>query len=61
MTQAEILQAQVMSNFFTRLINPWSIYTDGELIQLYRTATDTQDGKSIDAIRKELNRREREQ
>lgn len=60
MTHAQILQSQVMGEFFSRLINPWGIYTDGELMQLYRIAIDTQDGKSIEAIRKEMNRRSAE-
>ena len=56
MTQAQILQSQVMGEFFSRLINPWSIYTDKELMKLYHTAIDTQDSKNIAAIRKEMNR-----
>lgn len=61
MTQAQILQAQVMSNFFAQLINPWCIYSDAELMKLYRTAQDTQDGKNITAIRNEIYRRWREE
>ena len=60
MTQAQILQAQIMGDFFARLINPWSIYTDSELMSLYRTAIDTQDGRNIEAIRMELNKRNSE-
>lgn len=61
MTKAQILQAQVMSDFFARLMNPWCIYSDSELMKLYRTAQDNQDGRNITAIRNELNRRVREQ
>lgn len=57
---AQILQNQIMSDFFARLANPWSIYTDKELMKLYHTAIDTQDGKNITAIRLEMNRRNRE-
>lgn len=60
MTQAQILQAQIMGDFFSRLVG-WSFYTDQELMSLYRTAVDNQDGKNIQAIRNEMNRREREQ
>lgn len=61
MTQAQILQSQVMGDFFVRLVNPWVMYTDSELMKLYYIAIDTQDGKNIEAIRKEMNRRNREQ
>lgn len=60
MTQAQILQSQVMGEFFSRLINPWSIYTDKELMKLYHTAIDAQDSRNIEAIRKEINRRSAE-
>lgn len=61
MTNAQILQAKVMGDFFARLVNPWSIYTDKELMKLYHIAIETRDGKQIKAIRNEMNRREREQ
>ena len=57
---AQILQSQVMGEFFSRLINPWSIYTDKELMKLYHTAIDAQDSRNIEAIRKEMNRRSAE-
>ena len=61
MIQAQILQSQVMGDFFARLVNPWVMYTDSELMKIYHIAIDTQDGKNIEAIRKEMNRRNREQ
>lgn len=60
MTQAQILQAQIMSDFFSRLVNPFSIYTDKELMRLYHIAIETRDGKNIKAIRNEMSRRNRE-
>ena len=60
--QQILTQAQIMSNFFDWLTepNPLVNYTDKELMKLYHTAIDTQDGRNITAIRKEMNRRERE-
>ena len=60
MTQAQILQAQVMYNFFSRLINPWEAYTDAELKKLLWIAQEEHDGKKIAAIKFEMNRRVRE-
>lgn len=61
MTKAQILQAQVMYDFFTRLMNPWEAYTDSDLMKLLRCAQEEQDGRKIKAIQAELNRRNREQ
>jgi len=60
MTQAQILQAQVMYDFLSRLINPLESYTDQELVRLLWTAQEEQDGRKIKAIKDEMNRRNRE-
>ena len=60
MTQAQILQSQIMYDFFSRLVNPWEIYTDKELNKLLWIAQEEQDGKKIRAIKSEMNRRNRE-
>lgn len=54
MTQAEILQMQVMNRFFDRLYN----LTDSELMT--RRQMEMEMGHSIKAISSELNRRLRE-
>ena len=59
MTQAQILQAQMLGDFMQRL--SWTFCTNEELMQLYRTAVETHDGKNIEAIRKELNYRSKYQ
>ena len=61
MIQAQILQAQIMCDFFSRLINPWEMYTDKELNTLLWIAQEEQDGRKITAIKNEMNRRTREQ
>lgn len=63
MTNAQILQQSILYDFLCRLTdtNPLSVYTDSELMKLYRTAQDEQDGRKIKAIHAELNRRSREQ
>ena len=58
MTQAQILQAQIMSDFFEKL--SWALYSDQEIMKMYRIAVDTQDGKNIKALRNEMSRRNRE-
>ena len=57
MTQAQLLQLQVMSDFFNRLCN----LSDNELVIKKVEAQETQDGKRIKAINKEMNRRNFEQ
>ena len=60
MTDAQILQAEIMYDFFCRLTNPYDCYSDRDLMKLYRTAQETQDGKNIGAIKAEMSRRSRE-
>lgn len=57
---AQALQQEVMGNFFRRLINPWEIYSDNEIMKLYTIAVETRDGKNIKALKDEMNRRIRE-
>lgn len=63
MTQAQILQQTMLYDFLCRLAdgNPLGIYTDSELKRLEWIAIEENDGKKLDAIRREKNRREREQ
>ncbi len=42
-------------------MNKWEIYTDEELIKLFRDAVEMQDGKWINALKAEMNRRNREE
>jgi hypothetical protein len=60
MTEAQILQAQVMYNFLTRLANPLEACTNRELMNLRQMAQETRDRRYIKAIKEEMNRRERE-
>ena len=53
MTQAQILQAALLEDFISRLIN----LTTNELTHAQYDAEETQDGNRIKAIRKELNNR----
>ena len=60
MTQAQILQAEVMYNFLSRLANPLEACTNRELMNLRQIAQETRDGRYIKAIKEEMNRRERD-
>lgn len=63
MTQAQILQQSILYDFLCRMANnnPLEVYTDEELMKLYRAAVEEQDGRKIKAVHKEMNRRSREQ
>lgn len=63
MMQAQILQQTMLYDFLCRLANgnPLEVYTNEELMKLYRAAQEEQDGNKIRAIHNEMNRREREQ
>jgi hypothetical protein len=63
MTQAQILQQTILYDFLCRMAdsNPLEVYTDSELKRLEWIAIEENDGKKLDAIRREKNRREREQ
>ena len=56
MTQAQILQTQIIRNLWSRLID----LTDKELMYNKYLAEETRDGKQIEAIKLELSRRIRE-
>jgi hypothetical protein len=56
MTQAQILQAEMMTLFWNRLTD----FSDSELMHHKWIAEETQDGKQIRAIKREMNRRIRE-
>lgn len=55
MRQAQILQAALLEDFFSRLIN----LSTNELAHAQHDAEETQDGNRIKAIRKEMNNRMR--
>lgn len=55
MTQAQILQAVLLEDFFSRLIN----LSTKELAHEQYNAEETQDGNRIKAIKKEMNNRMR--
>lgn len=61
MTQAEVLQSQIMSDFFSNLFSVFENDTDKELTKKLWDAQEEQDGKKIKAIREEYNRRRREE
>lgn len=56
MTQAEILQETILTDFFRRLTD----YTDRELMNVKQCAVELRDGKYLKAIKDEMNRRTRE-
>lgn len=60
MTEAQILQAQVMYNFLSTLASPLEACTSRELMNLRQIAQETRNGRYIKAIKEEMNRRERE-
>lgn len=57
MTQAQILQNILLADMFRRLTD----YSDSELSKTKQLAVELRDGKYINAIKNEMNRREREQ
>ena len=61
MTEAQILQAQVMYNFLSRLANPLEACTNRELMNLRQIAQETRNGRYYKAINAEMNRRTREE
>jgi hypothetical protein len=63
MTNAQILQQAFLYDMLCRIssVNPLEVYTDCELNNLKWIAVEEQDGRSITAIRNEMNRRVREQ
>lgn len=62
MTNAQILQQSILYDFLSQLSsrNPLSVYTDSELMNLYRAAVEEQNGRKIKAIHAEMSRRNRE-
>lgn len=56
MTQAQLLQQTILADFFRRLTD----YTDTELMQVKQCAVELRDGKYINAVKNELNRRIKE-
>lgn len=56
MTQAEILQNVLLTDMFRRLTD----YTDSELMNVKQCAVELRDGKYINAVKDELNRRIKE-
>lgn len=60
MTHAQLLQAQIMNDFWSQLANPLQYYNDKELGKIKQIAVETRDGKQIEAIKLELSRRIRE-
>lgn len=56
MTNAQILQATILADFFRRLTD----YTDTELMEVKQCAVELRDGRYIKAVKNELNRRVRE-
>lgn len=60
LTNEEILQAQLISDFWYRLSKCFEDNTDNELKINMWDAQEEQNGKKIKAIRDEMNRRNRE-
>lgn len=56
MTNAQILQATILADFWRRLTD----YTDTELMEVKQCAVELRDGRYINAVKQELNRRVRE-
>lgn len=56
MTNAQILQATILADFFRRLTD----YTDTELMEVKQCAVELRDGRYINAVKNELNRRIKE-
>ena len=56
MTQAQILQNVLLADMFRRLTD----YTDSELMNIKQCAVELRDGKYINAVKTELDRRVRE-
>ena len=56
MIQAQILQSVLLADMFRRLTD----YTDSELMNIKQCAVELRDGKYINAVKNELNRRIKE-
>lgn len=56
MTNAQLLQQTILADFFRRLTD----YTDTELMQVKQCAVELRDGRYLNAVKNELNRRVRE-
>lgn len=56
MTQAQILQSVLLADMFRRLTD----YTDSELMQVKQCAVELRNGKYLNAVKNELNRRIKE-
>lgn len=56
MTHAQILQNVLLADMFRRLTD----YNDSELMQVKQCAVELRDGRYINAVKNELNRRIRE-
>ena len=56
MTNAQILQNVLLADMFRRLTD----YNDSELMQVKQCAVELRDGRYINAVKNELNRRIRE-
>ena len=56
MTQAQILQSVLLADMFRRLTD----YTDSELMNVKQCAVELRDGKYINAVKNELDRRVKE-
>ena len=61
MTQAQILQEALLSDFLFRLSKAFENDTDQELKHKFWDAQEEQDGRKIRAIRQEYNKRWKEQ
>ena len=61
MTHAQILQMQIMNDFWSRLSNPLEAYNNQELGKIKQIAVETRNGRYIRAINEEMSRRTREE